>query len=485
MKKILTILFMGCIYNSVNAQVNLSLSLTACYDLNANVNEPINNLTGTLSAVTPTVDRFNNPSSAYAFSGSTGSHIRLPNSPLIKSNAVTFSCWVRFNVMTAQIFAFAHNGCGSYHEGYQLSSTSVGPGAYRFQIAKSTSACSSTGQVILNGNFAPVAQTWYHVAFYAGSDSLKLFVNGNLDASSVNFNPMAYSPTANVYLGGTNLGVNLPFSGSLDNVRFYNRKLNNTEINQLYTVDPTCTGGPVPVASFSVSTLNICANQTVTLNDLSTNTPTAWAWQMAGATPSVSSITNPVTSFPNPGNYTISLITTNGFGSSNPVSQTITIKPLPIVTSSSGNTLICSGNSEALVANGASTYTWSTSQNFQAISVSPTVTTTYSVVGTATNGCKNSSSITINVSPCTSIEKNNIDKYFEVYPNPSSGKFMIAALNEINEVLIYDLLGEIIFKADIKVNETKYIDISNKPNGIYFVKLKVEGTTLTHKIVKE
>lgn len=479
------ILFIGLVRTSVMAQVNLSLSLTACYDLNANANEPINNLTGTLSAVTPTVDRFSNANSAYSFAGTSGSHIRLPNSPLIKSNAITFSCWVRFNVMSAQIIAFAHNGCPSYHEGYQISSTNIGPGGYRFQIAKSNSSCNSAGQVILNGNFAPVAQTWYHLAFYAGPDSLKLFVNGNPDAFMVNTNPLAYSSTANVYLGGTNLGVNLPFSGSLDNVRFYNRKLNNAEINQLYSVDPTCTGGPVPVASFSVSTLNICANQTITLNDLSTNTPTAWAWQMAGATPSVSSITNPVTSFPNPGNYTISLITTNGFGASNPVSQTITVKPLPIVTSSAVNTLICSGSTEALVANGASTYTWSTSQIFQAISVSPTVTTTYSVVGTGTNGCKSSSSITINVSPCTSIAKNNADEHFEIYPNPSSGKFMIAALNEINEVLIFDLLGEIIFKADLKVNETKYIDISNKPNGIYFVKLNAAGSSETRKIIKE
>lgn len=48
----------------LTAQVNLSQSLTACYTLDGNGTEAINNLTATLSAVTATVDRFNNPSSA-------------------------------------------------------------------------------------------------------------------------------------------------------------------------------------------------------------------------------------------------------------------------------------------------------------------------------------------------------------------------------------------------------------------------------------
>ena len=90
---VLSILFAGCL----SAQVNLTSSLTACYALDGNTNEPINNLTGTLSAVTPTVNRLSQANSAMAFNGTPSSFIQLPNNPLLKANAVSFSAWAKTN----------------------------------------------------------------------------------------------------------------------------------------------------------------------------------------------------------------------------------------------------------------------------------------------------------------------------------------------------------------------------------------------------
>ena len=52
---------------------NFSTSLTACYPLDGNGYEGVNLMTATLSAVTPTTNRFNNTGSALFFAGNTNS----------------------------------------------------------------------------------------------------------------------------------------------------------------------------------------------------------------------------------------------------------------------------------------------------------------------------------------------------------------------------------------------------------------------------
>ncbi len=87
------------------------------------------------------------------------------------------------------------------------------------------------------------------------------------------------------------------------------------------------------------------------------------------------------------GVYTFSAYTTFP-GDANPNNDymvgSITVNPLVNIVSPSA---ICLGNSGILTANGATTYTWNTGSNSNSIVVSPTTTTTYSVIGTNTNGC--------------------------------------------------------------------------------------------------
>lgn len=81
-----------------------------------------------------------------------------------------------------------------------------------------------------------------------------------------------------------------------------------------------------PVANFTVP-VNVCKNQTITLNDNSTNTPTAWSWTLTGASPATSTLQNPVVTYTNAGTYTISLVSTNAGGASAITSKTIVINP--------------------------------------------------------------------------------------------------------------------------------------------------------------
>ncbi len=86
-----------------------------------------------------------------------------------------------------------------------------------------------------------IAGTWYHVAMAIGNDSLKLWVNGVLKATNTVTFSFNYLAGKNIYLGSTNeSNYYAPFTGVIDNPRFYDRKLNGDEVNALYTNDPTC-----------------------------------------------------------------------------------------------------------------------------------------------------------------------------------------------------------------------------------------------------
>ncbi|MBA2611873.1 MAG: gliding motility-associated C-terminal domain-containing protein [Bacteroidetes bacterium] len=273
--KYIILLLVGLSVNLFYSQT-LTTSLTACYALNGNGAEPINNLTGTLSAVTATVDRFSNPSSAFHFAGLPTSYIALPNSPLLKpTNAVSFSAWVKLdNITQPHYIVFAHNTCASYHEGYTLIAQNLGPG-FKLHVVKSSGACSPATQQVISSATNMVANTWYHIGAYIGNDSLKVYLNGVLQGSAPTIIPFNYNATESVYLGGTGIAFNLPLLGSLDNVRFYNRKLTDGEFNQLFLTDPSCVAAvtnPNCNTSFYALTASGVSESNLTIPNTSTLT---------------------------------------------------------------------------------------------------------------------------------------------------------------------------------------------------------------------
>lgn len=141
----------------------------------------------------------------------------------------------------------------------------------------------------------------------------------------------------------------------------------------------------LPVSSFSFAPNIGCTGVPVQLTDLSYNgAPSNWNWIMPGGTPNSSTAQNPTVTYVTPGTYTISLLTSNVFGSSAMVSKTITVSALPVVSVNSAT--ICNGNSITLSASGANTYTWSNGSTGSVIVPTPTVTTNYTVTGGA-SGC--------------------------------------------------------------------------------------------------
>ncbi|MBI3500248.1 MAG: T9SS type A sorting domain-containing protein [Bacteroidetes bacterium] len=69
-----------------------------------------------------------------------------------------------------------------------------------------------------------------------------------------------------------------------------------------------------------------------------------------------------------------------------------------------------------------------------------------------------------------------------IYPNPSSGKFILSTELTKGEVTIYNMQGEKIYSSQINSTKTE-ITLSNQPQGIYFIQLKTAQGTANKKIV--
>ncbi len=84
------------------------------------------------------------------------------------------------------------------------------------------------------------------------------------------------------------------------------------------------------------------------------------------------------------------------------------------------------------------------------------------------------------INPVVGIEENQLDfeaSFLEIYPNPSNGKFCLEInsdfIGELN-VSIIDILGSTVNKRNLQISETKSVwnfDISDKPSGVYFIKV--------------
>ncbi len=70
----------------------------------------------------------------------------------------------------------------------------------------------------------------------------------------------------------------------------------------------------------------------------------------------------------------------------------------------------------------------------------------------------------------------------KIYPNPSASTININCNNKIKSIEIYDIQGRML---ETILGNSKKLDISSKENGIYFLKITTEKSSVIEKIVKE
>jgi serine protease len=187
------------------------------------------------------------------------------------------------------------------------------------------------------------------------------------------------------YIGQSNVMITFINRASYGNSLF----LDNINITGVVATTPTA-------AITSASTG--CTGVPITLTNASTGGASSWLWTMAGGTPTTATTQNTSVTYTTAGVKTITLTVANGTGT-NTVTKTITITATPSVTASITNTTICRGSSVIENLTGATTYTWLPSGTGNSSTLTPTVTTIYTITGSS-GGCTSAvRNVTITVTP--------------------------------------------------------------------------------------
>ena len=277
---------------------------------------------------------------------------------------------------------------------------------------------------------------------------------------------------ANTYTWSTNSNLNSISVTPITNTTYSLSGTNLAGCTSSNVSITTITVIPLPVISINTSTTTICSGTNVNLTASGANT---YTW-------SNSSNSNPINVIPMSSTiYSVNGTNANGCQNSSPATVSITVNQLPNIITSTSNSIICVGQTATLTANGANTYTWSTGNNSSTVTVSPTVTTNYSVSAIDGNGCQNTSTLTQTVSTCTGTnEILTSNAVFSIYPNPTDGIIVIKQNTLFYDVYIYNSLGVLVKKLYTH-NELNEIDLNDLSAGIYFIKIGNH----TNKILKK
>ena len=159
-----------------------------------------------------------------------------------------------------------------------------------------------------------------------------------------------------------------------------------------------------PTASFNVSSSALCVGQSVSLTNLTIGGATNYSWTITGGSPATSTLQNLSTSYAGTGIYSVTLLATNGVGSSS-ITKTVSVVVIPTIGVSSGS--MCSGGSTNLTATGGTSYTWNpgglTGANQ---TLNPANTTIYTVIG-SNGGCTNTATGTVSVTTTPTVSAVN------------------------------------------------------------------------------
>ena len=263
----------------------------------------------------------------------------------------------------------------------------------------------------------------------------------------------------------------LTYTPTLNGWNTYNIPLSNFAsgglVNKAHIAQIILSGNPVgngilyvdniyfSKSNLQSNNVSICNGQSYTINPIGM---TSFTVQGGSGSAIVSPTIN--TTYTVTGTNSLTGCSSNGIIS-------LSVNPSPTI-SITGNQTICAGEYVNLNASGANTYTWNNSWVANNISVTPSTSTIFYVMGSNSNGCVGTASAQIIVSECTGINSIISQNEIQIYPNPNEGVFTINLKSYDNcFIKITNVLGQI-----IKTQKAEMINdfnIKTFEKGIYFI----------------
>ncbi len=282
--------------------------------------------------------------------------------------------------------------------------------------------------------------------------------------------------------------VTYTWTGSVnDNVAF------NPTVTDTYTVTGIDANGCTNTATATV-TVNALPN--VSANAIPSTTLCAGDTLTAFGTGAVSyvwtgGVIDGVPFVPPAGTPTYTCTGTDANGCVNTFVGTLTVNALPTVTATAASTTVCLDDAGVTLTGSPATGNWSgpgvTASTFTPATAGVGASTaTYTF--TDNNSCTASATVAITVNACTGVVEGNIlSSGVTLYPNPTSGAFVISVNANVGDMVIEiaDVEGRLVYTSNeknVKTGFNKSISLATMPAGVYLVKLSSSKATATHQL---
>lgn len=246
-----------------------------------------------------------------------------------------------------------------------------------YTITKANGACSDTKTISIIVYSLPT------VTAVSSSPTICAGYITTLNATSAGAVSYSWMPGP---ISGSQVVVN-PFLNTVYTVSAFNGTCSGVATVTLVTV-------PLPTVTSNASSTYVCSGESVTLTATGGLT---YSWSPNAGTGATVVVTPTA-----PIQYSVAGSNAAGCLGGSPIS--IIVNSAPSVTVSASAPAICNGDAVILSAGGANTYTWDVPANTSSVSVSPSITTVYSVTGTGSNSCTATKTIQVDViTPTVSI----------------------------------------------------------------------------------
>lgn len=341
-------------------------------------------------------------------------------------------------------------------------------------------------------NFSINAQPMGSIYMQAGSPTLSVSVTDpdgeNVSSITVYYGVPGSGVSPTVLTSNSNSSIlNYTHAISNNGSYYYYLRVVQTDGNTIWTSPiwykrNDSVNSNAPVAEFLATEDTICPGQQITLMDNSWNNPTSWNWSTPGGIPSVSNSQNTNVTYLTPGNYQVTLISTNSAGNSSSLAKTIVVGSVitPSITVTS-NTLTSSSSTGNQWYYNNTIISGATAQTYIA-----TQAGNYFVRVSNTSCPVNSDTVNITV---IGIKENRLLSSITIFPNPTSGIITIELI-EFSEnslqIEVLNLMGQLIAYrklTDCTAKCKEFIDLSTYPKGEYLIKVKTTDSETTKRIM--
>ena len=267
------------------------------------------------------------------------------------------------------------------------------------------------------------------------------------------------------------------FTASQPGTHPYTVKGTNTITGCSTTLTQNITVNPLPFVGAMSNKSSVCPGESV--NVTAVGNAASYIWSPTGQG-------NILTHQPT-GTTIYSVTGTSADNCSSTATVGVVVHSQPAVSAMASHTNVCVGEIVEFTGDGASQYSWSSSNAFVQSNPAQVLQSTegtfvYTVTGTDANGCTDTDEIFLLVGKCTGLTEEG-SAAISVYPNPGTGVYLVRTPAAGSQVNVFDITGRRVHSMTTGASAGT-IDISNLSSGMYYFHVQAGSRTEVVRVIK-